>query len=148
MINSQPFVIERMLNAPAEKVWQAITDKEHMKKWYFDIPAFRPEIGCEFTFEGQDGPTTYVHLCKITELIPGQKITYSWRYEGYEGISYVSFELSAEGEKTKLRLTHTGLESFPQNNPSFAKECFAKGWGEIIGKLLPEYLARQAETVI
>ena len=29
-----------MVNAPVEKVWNALTEKEEMKKWYFDISDF------------------------------------------------------------------------------------------------------------
>jgi len=33
-------VVKKELHAPVEKVWQALTDKTLMKKWYFDIPDF------------------------------------------------------------------------------------------------------------
>jgi uncharacterized protein YndB with AHSA1/START domain len=26
------------VNAPVDKVWNALTNKEQMKNWYFDIP--------------------------------------------------------------------------------------------------------------
>ncbi len=83
---NEPFVIERTFNAPIEKVWKVITDKEEMKQWYF-------------------------------QLFP-------------------------EGEKTRLKLTHTGLETFPAINPDFAKENFAQGWEHIIGKSLKEFLEK------
>ncbi len=35
----EPFIIERTYNAPVSKVWSAITDKDQMKQWYFDIPS-------------------------------------------------------------------------------------------------------------
>lgn len=137
---SSPFVTENILNAPVPVVWKAITDKDEMKKWYFDLEAFTPEPGFEFSFygEGQKGEK-YLHLCKITELVPGKKLTYSWQYEGYEGNSSVCFELFAEGDKTRLKLTHEGLETFPADNPDFAKESFAEGWTFIIGTSLKEY---------
>ncbi len=80
----EPFIIERTYNAPVAKVWLAITDKDQMKQWYFDIPSFKPEVGLEFQFTGgpDEGPH-YVHLCRITEVIPYKKLTHSWRYEGY-----------------------------------------------------------------
>src|SRR6476620_6196069 len=113
-MTQEPFVIERSYDAPVEKVWKAITDKEQMKKWYFDIPEFKPEVGFNFTFKGENEGRVFVHLCTITEVIPLKKLKHSWRYEGEEGISYVTFELFAEGEKTRVKLTHEGLETFPQ----------------------------------
>ena len=84
----------------------------------------------------------YLHLCEVTEVIPEKKLTYSWRYDGYEGNSFVSFELFGEGEKTRLKLTHIGLESFPQENKDFAATNFEKGWDDIIHKNLREYLEK------
>jgi len=139
---NEPFVIERTLNAPVETVWKAITDKNEMKQWYFDLREFKPEIGFEFQFEGGTENKKYLHLCKVTEIVPQKRLTYSWRYDGYEGNSYVTFELFSEGEKTRLKLTHAGLETFPAN-PDFAKESFVAGWNHIIGKSLPEYLEKE-----
>ena len=140
-MKNEPFVIERTYNAPVEKVWKAITDKKQMKEWYFDLDAFKAEVGFEFQFTGGDDKKSYLHLCKVTQVIPNKKLTYSWRYDGYEGISFVTFELFSEGDKTKLRLTHEGLETFPAD-PSFDKKNFATGWTEIIGKALKEFVEK------
>ena len=140
-MSTQPFTIERTFNAPIEKVWQAITDKDQMKKWYFDLAEFKPVVGFEFQFTGQGlKGEQYLHLCKITEVVPGKKIAYSWTYEKYEGYSVVSFELFPEGNKTRLNLRHEGLETFPANNPDFAKENFVAGWTELIGTLLKNFV--------
>jgi uncharacterized protein YndB with AHSA1/START domain len=60
-----PFVIERTCNASIAKVWKAITDRNDMKQWYFDLPEFKPEPGFVFRFAGtgNDGKT-YLHICK------------------------------------------------------------------------------------
>lgn len=141
-MKQEPFVIERVYDAPVSRVWKAITDKDQMKQWYFDLSVFRPEPGFEFEFKGtgREGEK-YRHLCKVIEAIPNKKLSYSWTYDGYEGYSVVSFELYEEGNKTRLKLTHEGLETFPQNNPSFARSSFAEGWKQLIGTLLPDYLS-------
>ena len=142
-MNNEPFVIERTYNAPTEKVWNAITDKHEMKQWYFDLAEFKAEVGFEFQFTGGPSPEKqYLHLCKITEVIPGKKLTYSWRYDGYEGNSFVTFELFAEGMNTRLKLTHVGLETFPEENPDLAKHNFVEGWTDIIGRSLKEYVEK------
>ncbi len=144
MSNSAPFTIERTYNVPVEKVWKAITDKNEMKQWYFDIPDFRPEVGFEFQFygEGKTGEK-FLHLCKITEVIRNKKLRHSWRYDGYEGNSFVTFELFDEEGKTRVRLTHEGLETFPETATNdFAKENFEEGWTYIIGKSLQEFLEK------
>jgi uncharacterized protein YndB with AHSA1/START domain len=141
---NRPFVIERVYNAPVSKVWKAISNKEEMKKWYFtDLDGFKPEIGAEFEmYAGKDGKR-YLHQCKVTEVIENKKIAYTWKYKEHEGNSLVTFELFPEGMKTKLKLTHAGLETFPSaTNKDFTKESFAGGWEHIIGKQLKEYLER------
>src|SRR5438105_308798 len=116
-MNSDAFVIERTYNAPVTKVWKALTDKSEMKKWYFGLAEFKPEAGFEFQFYGGPPDKQYLHLCKIKEVINNRKLSYSWRYDGYDGNSLVTFELFEEGNKTRLKLTHEGLETFPVSNP-------------------------------
>lgn len=139
----QPFVIERTYNASAAKVWKAITSKEQMKQWYFDLDEFKPEVGFEFKFSGKGRKgEDYLHLCKITELVPGKKLTYSWRYADRPGMSFVSFELFPEGDRTTLKLTHEGIESFASNGPDFMKESFAEGWTMLIGTSLKDFVEK------
>lgn len=141
--NESPIVIERLLAAPATKVWKALTDREQMKAWYFNLDAFEAVVGFEFSFPGQGHKgEQYMHLCRITEVIPEKKLVYSWSYENFGGMSYVSFELFPEGEHTRLVLTHTGVHTFPASNSDFEKGSFVEGWTMLIGTMLPGYLAK------
>jgi uncharacterized protein YndB with AHSA1/START domain len=138
-----PLIFERVLNAPVSKVWKALTDTQEMKQWYFDLETFRAEKGFQFQFTGgPDAAHQYLHLCEVTEVIPEKLLTYSWRYEGYTGISFVCFELSEQAGKTLLRLTHRGLESFPGDNPDFAAHNFETGWNEILHVSLKNYVEK------
>ena len=131
---------EIVINAPLAKVWKAITDKEDMKQWYFDLSDFKPEAGFEFQFSGKGRKgEMYVHLCKVLEVIPFRKLRYSWTYEGFEGYSVVTFELVEEGKGTKVKLTHDGIDSFATDNPDFGKESFNEGWTYLIQKALKEF---------
>ncbi len=137
----QPIIIEQIFDAPISKVWQALTNNDEIKKWYFVLPEFKPEVGFFFEFEGgKDPENPYLHYCEVMEVSEGKKLTYSWRYDGYEGNSFVTFELFDEGDKTKLTLTHAGIETFEYLNPDFAKENFVKGWTHIIGTALKDYV--------
>lgn len=137
-----PIIVERTFNATLSEVWHAITDKEKMKKWYFDIKEFRPEVGFEFQFTGGDDKKRYLHLCKIKEVIPNKKLSYSWKYDYDPGVSVVTFELFPEGDKTKLRLTHQGVNNFAKDHPELAKKNFMQGWNEIINTNLKEFLEK------
>jgi uncharacterized protein YndB with AHSA1/START domain len=138
---TEAVVIERIFNAPVARVWKALTDADEMRVWYFDLKKFKPEVGFEFEFTVEHEGTRYHHLCKITEVILQKKIAYTWRYAGEEGDSLVTFELFPEGDKTRLRLTHEGLETFPKL-PAYARTNFEKGWTEIIGSSLKQYVEK------
>ncbi len=136
---AEPVIVERTFSAPIARVWKALTDLEEMRRWYFDLKEFKPEVGFEFEFTVEHEGVKYCHLCKITEVIPQKKLAYTWRYKGHEGDSLVAFELFADGEKTRLKLTHEGLETFPKT-PSFARKRFIQGWTQIIGSSLKEFV--------
>ena len=140
-MKNAPFTIERTYNAPIALVWKAITDKKEMRKWYFNVSDFKPILGFEFTFEGTNEDRVYVHLCKVVDIVEGKKISYSWSYKDYKGMSFVTFELFVEGKKTRLKLTHDGIETIAVNGPDFAKENFVQGWTHIVTSL-KDYLEK------
>ena len=140
-----PLIVEHTFDAPFETVWKAITDKDQMKQWYFDLDEFNPEVGFEFDFCVETEGVKYLHLCKISEVIPGKKLAYTWRYEGHGGDSLVTFELFAEGGKTTLRLTHEGVETFPKT-ADFARANFVEGWTSLIGTRLKEFVGDGSST--
>src|SRR6266852_821403 len=134
-----PVVIERTFDAPIEAVWKAITNVEEMKQWWphlAPLETFKAEVGIETQFSIWHNQKDFLHLWMVTEVVPGSKITCHWRFGGNSGISSVTFELSPEGNKTKLRLTHTGLETFvPESNPDLARGNFLAGWTSLASTL-------------
>lgn len=140
-MKNNSIVLEKLFDVPTKRVWKALTDKDEMRNWYFDLDEFKAEVGFRFQFTGlSNNGTPYLHLCEIIEVIPNKKLAYSWKYQGYAGISFVSFELFEQGNKTQLRLTHTGLETLPLDNPDFALHNFESGWNQIINNSLKSYL--------
>lgn len=136
-MKTDPFVIEHTYKASVERLWKALTEPEELKQWYFDIPTFMPVTGFEFEFlSGPHENKKYLHVCKVLEVVPYKKIAYSWRYEGYDGNSLVTFDLIGEKDVTRLKLTHEGLHTFPVEEPDFSLERFAEGWTWIIGTAL------------
>jgi uncharacterized protein YndB with AHSA1/START domain len=135
--------IEREVNAPSDLVWRALTDLKLLKQWMPFFSEFKPVTGFKTTFLlGPDDDHQYRHIVKVLEVIPGEKLTYTWFYEGYPGRSHVTFELFANGNKTKVVLTHVITEAFPSDDPAFSKKSFAEGWTYMI-----EGLKKYAEGV-
>jgi uncharacterized protein YndB with AHSA1/START domain len=137
---AQVIVVERTLSAPVARVWKALTDVDQMREWYFDLKEFKSEVGFEFEFVVEHEGNRYHHLCRVVEVIPEKKIAYTWRYKGEPGDSLVSFELFAEGDNTKLKVTHTGIETFPRT-PAYARKNFEAGWTAIATEL-EQFLAK------
>ena len=140
---AEAVIIERTFNAPVARVWKALTDVDQMREWYFDLKEFKPEPGFEFEFIVEHEGMKYHHLCRVTEVVPQKRIAYTWRYKDEPGDSLVTFELAAEGDKTKLRLTHEGLETFPKT-ATYARNRFEAGWTEIIGSELKKFVEGKA----
>jgi uncharacterized protein YndB with AHSA1/START domain len=141
-MSNQPIIVEKVVNAPVARVWKAITDHQQMKQWYFKMPAFEAKKGFEFTFEGGTKDQTFTHICKITDVVENKKLQHTWSYKGYEGLSTVTWDLTDMGDKTKIKVTHTGLETFPDLD-AFKKENFQAGWNSIVGTNLPNFVEKQ-----
>jgi uncharacterized protein YndB with AHSA1/START domain len=138
---AETVIIERTLNARVARVWKALTDVDQMRQWYFDLKEFKPEIGFEFEFVVEHEGNSYHHLCRVTDVMPEKRIAYTWRYKGEPGDSLVTIELSPEGEKTRLKLTHSGIETFPKT-PAYARKNFEAGWMAIIGTELKQFVEK------
>ncbi len=134
-------IIEQSFDASVERVWDAITNLNEMKQWFFsNIEFFEPVLGFETRFVIQVEDRVFPHLWKLTEVVPFKKITYDWSYEGYAGRSMVTFELFEEGDHTKLSLTSSTVEKYPNHIPEFSRESGVEGWNYFICKSLKAYL--------
>lgn len=135
-----PLVKEVILDAPISRVWQALTNKDELKQWCFEMNDFKPEVGFKFQFLGEKDGHKYLHLCKVLEAEPEKKMKWLWSYDNVPGDTYVTFELFPHGDKTKLRLTHEGLEKLPQDE-NYARSNFSAGWDSILEKSLTKFLS-------
>lgn len=134
-------VIKQRLNAPVEKVWNALTDKAQLKEWYFDIPDFELGLHNEFNFYEPGGENKFHHHAEILEVIPNEKLKHTWSYPEFsKDKTIVRWELTRDKDGTLVTLTHKGLENFEHLGKNFQKESFEDGWNEIIGKNLRKYL--------
>ena len=137
---SNPLIKEFNYNAPVEKVWRALTDKDELKKWYFpQLQKFEPVVGFKFQFD--DDSAEYQKQWIVTKFEAGKILAHSWAYKGFLGKSEVTFELFPEQNKTKLKVTQTGLDSFP-SHPHFSRQRFELGWENLLGKNLKALLEK------
>lgn len=140
-MSEEPIIVTADFRATRDEVWSAITEPHAMREWFFNqMDDFRPEEGFETRFTVEVDDVEYIHLWKIVEVVPLQKIVYDWRYEGIPGQGLVTFELSDEGSGSRITLTNTGIETFPQDNPLFTRESAIGGWSYLLQQSLVAYL--------
>lgn len=139
-----PIIVEATYSTSAENVWEAITQLEKMRKWFFpNIESFHTEVGFETSFAVQSGERTFTHLWKIKEVIPFKKISYNWRYEEYESNGFVEFEIFEKKEGTQLRLTNIVTEDYPSDVAEFKRESCIGGWNYFLGERLKAFLEKE-----
>ena len=134
-------VVKQKVNAPVDRVWKALTEKNQMKEWYFDIPDFVAEPHTEFAFYGGSEEDRYHHHCEVLEVIPNQKLKHTWTYpEISKEKTLVKWELEADGDGTMVTLTHKGLENFDHLGKDFETKNFEEGWNSIVTQALKDYV--------
>jgi uncharacterized protein YndB with AHSA1/START domain len=149
---AQDLVIERVFDAPRERVWEAWTDPEQIKEWWgpkdFTAPSIRSDFREGGTYlwamrspEGQEFWSTGT----FHEIVPMERLVVTdsfadekgnvvppsyYGMEGdhpMEGRVTVTFE-DLEG-KTKLTLRYAGMA------PSETRDMAEQGWNETLDKL-------------
>jgi len=139
--NEKPIVVEEKFEKDLTMVWYAITEVDQMRQWFFEeIPDFKPVVGFEVEFNVDAGEKKFLHQWKITKVIPEKLIQYNWKYGGYSGDSYVTFEIEEEKNITKLKLTHVITEDFPNDVTEFRRESCITGWNYYIKQRMKNYL--------
>ena len=136
-----PIILEVVYDASIKDVWSALTNHSEMVQWYFDnIPDFRAEVGFSTQFLIENEGRKFTHRWRILEVEAGKRIRYGWTFSEYPGDSYTNFELSEEGEKTKLKLNAVVVNAYPADIPEFERASGVAGWNYFLKERLKTYL--------
>lgn len=132
-VTPQRLRFERLLDAPVETVWRWLIEPELRAKWFMAGPT-DARLGGAFGLTMNHGnlsdgkvptPEKYAKYIgnsweeRITRIEPPRLLAFTWE-DGKAG--EVTFELTAEGARTRLVLTHEGLRGRPD------AENFGGGW--------------------
>jgi uncharacterized protein YndB with AHSA1/START domain len=145
-----PYKLERIYPAPISKVWSAITERDQLKKWYFDFAEdFKPEIDQEFEwYAGEPGCKQWLHRGKVTEVVDGKKLAHTWEYPGYTGKAKVIWELSEVSQSsTKVNFTFEILIPFDSKEEALKRKNFVQGWNSILKTSLEEHLTASKKVM-
>jgi len=134
---------ETEIAAPADLVWRAVTEPEHVGAWFGSGQPTRIDLrpGGRIVF---DHPG-HGDIPAVVETVDAPR-SYSFRWavigppgeEPREGNStVVELFLSGEGERTRLRLVETGFAAVvaPKDELDARYEANSKGWARILDGL-------------
>lgn len=142
VVDSGEFTVKRTITiaAPIEKVWAAITEAEHIARW-FGQAAVLDEVavgaGGVFSFEGYgDFPVL------IEELDPPRMIAYRWSNENARAVDPVDsdhstvfrFALEPVDGGTQLTVVESGFDTLA--DPAASMEGNRGGWDSELDELV------------
>lgn len=103
---------ERSIRHPIRVVWEALTESEHLARWYMTRARLDAREGGNIDY--RSGPAQYHVTGKILVWQPPRVFEHEWNVEPRRELpkgekSIVRWELTPDGEGTLLRLTHKRL---------------------------------------
>lgn len=145
-------VIERILDASTDRVWQMWTDPEHFASWYGPDGASIPRAEIDPRVGGSrficmqmatpDGPMSMWFTGEHRSVVPHERLVYTESVCDESGrvlsaaemgmpdshplVTEVTVELEAVGDRTRMVMTHLGV---PSDSPG------AAGWAMAFDKL-------------
>src|SRR2546422_11334660 len=103
---------ERRIGHPVEVVWEALTEPEHLARWYMTKAVIDGRTGGSIDF--RIGPAQLHVTGRILVWEPPHVFEYEWKVKPWGRMpkgedAIVRWELRPEGEETVLTLTHRNL---------------------------------------
>lgn len=134
------FQIKRTLAAPREKVFNALTDPEALKRWWmpgegYSVPSAEVDLRVGGSYRiGMKNPAgkTFHLFGAYQEVKAPERLVYTWQWDGIEealGETRVTIELHDLSGKTELVVTH---ELFPTEED---RDNHDKGWSACLTRL-------------
>ena len=124
------------INAPAAKVWKALTDAAIVKQYFFGTNVISDwKKGSPIIWEGEWEGKTYRDKSVILDIDPGKFVKYNYwssmsgtedKPENYADISYT---LREKDGKTNLTITQDNIKD------EKSKEHSERNWQSVFGKM-------------
>jgi uncharacterized protein YndB with AHSA1/START domain/DNA-binding transcriptional ArsR family regulator len=130
MTEQQAHVFAIFIRTTPEKLWQAITDGDLTRQYYYGARVESDwQPGSSYAYRAPDGSSLIDG--EVVESDPPRRLVTTFRAGWADGMnSTVTFEIAPEGEVCKLTLTHVGLEP-----GSALAASVGDGWVRILSSL-------------
>jgi uncharacterized protein YndB with AHSA1/START domain len=138
--HTQQIVVDDVFPHAPETIWKTLTNGELMGRWLMAPTGFEPVKGKRFTYQTTAaGAWDGVIHCEVLEVIPNERLAYSWRGGHEDNAGYgsrldtvVTFTLSKAENGTRLRLIHSGFV-MPENEIAFTN--MGGGWKKVVPRI-------------
>ena len=137
----QDIVVDEVFPHAPEVVWKTLTTPELMGRWLSMQPTgFEPRKGNRFTYQTTPaGEWNGVIQCEVLEVIPNERLIYTWRGGHEANVGYgsrletvVTWTLSKVENGTRVHLVHSGFVR-PRNDTAFKN--MSVGWTKVVEKI-------------
>lgn len=134
--------LTRRYDAPRERVFAAWTDPALLRRWWAAVQGWetsRAEVdarpGGRYRLSMWDGRAEYTVSGEYLELVPPERLAYTWTWEGGDEImrgsegTLVTVEFVEAGSGTEVVLTHTGFAG------DGIRDLHGEGWSGCLDNL-------------
>lgn len=129
---------EVVLDAPIERVWEAVTSADEVKKWFGDTAEIDLRPGGKAKFGWTDFGSFSEAV--VVEVDPPHRFSYSWTAESntpYDETraTLVEYTLESDDDTTRLTMVESGFSRLPDEIYLDTLEGNTKGWAHELGEL-------------
>ncbi len=130
---TQDIVVEDVLPHAPETIWKTLTTGDLIDRWLMKSTGFEPVRGTQFTLHTTPaGAWDGVIHCQVLEVIPNERLSYSWQSGHDSNADYgsrldtlVTWTLAKVDGGTRLRVVHSGF-LLPKNASTLRR--LGEGW--------------------
>ncbi len=108
-MSSRSIEKDLFINATPERVFQALTERAELERWFLTKAQvdLRPGGALRFEWARAGGVS---NIGKFLVLDPPYRLSYTWEEPAKEPTpTTITFDLTAENDGTRLHLRHTGI---------------------------------------
>jgi len=138
-------VSEIEIAAPAERIFQALTDAAQLRRWFCDpscpihLWEMDARLGGRYRYTTEKGTAVVNGVSEfechgeILEYDPPRVLVYTWFGNWHDDVTrrtVVRWELAPTRTGTRLKVTHSGLATMP-----IARKDYSGGWTGVVEML-------------
>lgn len=139
-------VTEVDIEAPPDRVFRALTDSSELARWFggserCPVKSWKMDarLGGHYSYTTPkaslviNGVSEFACHGEIIEYDPPRLLAYTWFGNWHDDVSLrtlVRWELTATGNGTRVRVTHSGLTELPM-----ARKDYSGGWPGVLEQL-------------